>query len=74
MGEDGVFLYPTHPTPAPFHNEPLMKPFNFAYCAIINVLGFPSTHCPMGLSSKGLPIGIQVSFQCSYYCIFFSEE
>ncbi|KAK9752772.1 Amidase [Popillia japonica] len=60
LGEDGVFLYPTHPTPAPYHNEPLFKPFNFSYTSIINVLGFPATHCPMGLSSDGLPIGIQV--------------
>ncbi|RZC32770.1 fatty-acid amide hydrolase 2 [Asbolus verrucosus] len=60
LGDDGVFLYPTHPTAAPFHNEPLVKPFNFSYTAIINVLGFPATHIPMGLNSEGLPIGIQV--------------
>lgn len=60
LGEDGVFLYPTHPTPAPYHNEPLYKPFNFSYTGIINVLGFPATHIPMGLSKEGLPIGIQV--------------
>ncbi|CAG9816000.1 unnamed protein product [Phaedon cochleariae] len=60
LGDDGVFLYPTHPTSAPYHNEPLVKPFNFSYTAVINVLGFPSTHCPMGLDKKGLPIGVQV--------------
>ncbi|KAJ3624711.1 hypothetical protein MTP99_018313 [Tenebrio molitor] len=60
LGDDGVFLYPTHPTAAPFHNEPLVKPFNFSYTAIINVLGFPATNIPMGLNSEGLPIGIQV--------------
>ncbi|XP_065342069.1 fatty-acid amide hydrolase 2-B isoform X2 [Cloeon dipterum] len=60
LGEDGVFLYPTHPTPAPYHNEPVLRPFNFAYTAIINVLGFPATAVPLGLSRDGLPIGIQV--------------
>lgn len=60
MGDDGVFLYPTHPTPAPYHNEPLVKSLNFSYTGIINVLGFPATHIPMGLNSDGLPIGIQV--------------
>ncbi|XP_011304576.1 fatty-acid amide hydrolase 2 [Fopius arisanus] len=59
LGTDGVFLYPTHPTPAPLHHEPLVKPFNFAYTAVINVLGFPATACPLGMSN-GLPVGIQV--------------
>ncbi|XP_069696684.1 fatty-acid amide hydrolase 2-like isoform X2 [Periplaneta americana] len=59
LGNDGVLLYPTHPTPAPFHNEPLMKPFNFSYTSIFNVLELPATHCAMGLSSQGLPIGFQ---------------
>nr|CAD7395460.1 unnamed protein product [Timema cristinae] len=60
MGTDGVFLYPTHPTTAPYHNEPLVKPFNFSYTGIINILGLPATHCPLGLGTDGLPIGIQV--------------
>ncbi|XP_076627098.1 fatty-acid amide hydrolase 2 [Colletes latitarsis] len=60
LGDNGVFLYPTHPTAAPLHHEPLIKPFNFSYTAIINVLGLPSTACPLGLNKQGLPIGIQV--------------
>ncbi|CAG9864822.1 unnamed protein product [Phyllotreta striolata] len=60
LGDDGVFLYPTHPTSAPYHNEPLIKPFNFSYTAVINILGLPATHCPMGLDKNGLPIGLQV--------------
>jgi fatty acid amide hydrolase 2 len=59
LGNDGVFIYPTHPVPAPYHNEPLVKPFNFSYTGIFNVLGLPATHCPLGLSSQGLPIGVQ---------------
>lgn len=60
LGDDGVFLYPTHPTPAPYHNEPVLKPLNFSYTAIVNCLGFPATNIPLGLSREGLPIGIQV--------------
>ncbi|XP_068081794.1 fatty-acid amide hydrolase 2 [Anabrus simplex] len=60
LGTDGVLLYPTHPTPAPYHNEPVIKPFNFSYTGIINVLGLPATNCPLGLSENGLPLGIQV--------------
>ncbi|KAF5270725.1 hypothetical protein FQA39_LY01463 [Lamprigera yunnana] len=60
MGDNGVLLFPSHPTSAPYHNEPIIKPLNFIYTGIINVLSFPATHCPMGLDSQGLPIGIQV--------------
>ncbi|KAJ8679442.1 hypothetical protein QAD02_015229 [Eretmocerus hayati] len=60
LGDDGIFLFPTHPTAAPLHYEPLVKPFNFSYTAIINVLGLPATACPLGLNQQGLPIGIQV--------------
>ncbi|KAL0821758.1 hypothetical protein ABMA28_005180 [Loxostege sticticalis] len=60
LGDDGVFLYPTHPTPALYHNEPLMRPFNFSYTGIINCLGLPATSVPLGLGREGLPIGIQV--------------
>lgn len=60
LNGDGVFLYPTHPTAAPLHHEPLIKPFNFSYTGIINVLGLPATACPLGLNKEGLPIGIQI--------------
>ncbi|KFV71594.1 Fatty-acid amide hydrolase 2, partial [Struthio camelus australis] len=60
LGPDGVLLYPSHPTVAPRHHSPLCMPFNFAYTAIFNVLGLPVTQCPLGLSSEGLPLGIQL--------------
>lgn len=60
LGDDGVFLYPTHPTAAPYHHEPIARAFNFSYTAIINILGLPATAIPMGIGSEGLPIGIQV--------------
>ncbi|KAK3856450.1 hypothetical protein Pcinc_037230 [Petrolisthes cinctipes] len=60
LGEDGVLLFPSHPTTAPYHSQPLLRPFNFVYTAIINITLFPSTQCPLGLASDGLPLGIQV--------------
>lgn len=61
LGTNGVFIYPTHPTVAPYHNEPISRAFNFSYTAIINVLGLPATAVPLGLGQKeGLPIGLQI--------------
>lgn len=60
LGDDGVLLYPSHPTTALRHNMPILKPFNFAYTAIFNVLYLPVTQCPLGLGSDGLPLGIQI--------------
>ncbi|XP_050821485.1 fatty-acid amide hydrolase 2 isoform X3 [Gopherus flavomarginatus] len=60
LGTDGMLLYPSHPIVAPKHYFPLGMPFNFVYTAIFNVLGLPVTQCPLGLSSEGLPLGIQV--------------
>jgi len=67
LADDGVFLYPTHPLPAPFHNQPVLLTFNFAYTAVFNVLGLPATAVPMGLApDEGVPVGIQVI--ASRYC------
>lgn len=61
LGEDGVLLFPSFPVVAPYHNIPLFtNSLDFLYFGIINALGFPSTQCPMGLSSEGLPTGVQV--------------
>ncbi len=51
---------PSHPTGAPYHNQPLTKPLNAAYTAIFNVLGLPVTQVPLGLGPWGVPLGIQV--------------
>jgi fatty acid amide hydrolase 2 len=60
LGDDGVLLYPSYVSPAPRHYKPLWPPFNFVYTAIINVLEFPATQVPLGLSRAGLPLGVQV--------------
>lgn len=31
LGDDGIFLYPSHPKIAPRHHHPKFMPFNFAY-------------------------------------------
>jgi fatty acid amide hydrolase 2 len=61
IGDNGVLLYPSYPTPAPVHNKPLMTPFHFAYTAILNVMEFPVTQVPLGLNDRGLPLGVQVA-------------
>lgn len=60
LGDDGVMLYPSYSRPAPRHHLPLLRPFDFVYTAIINVLGFPATQVPLGLDARGLPLGVQV--------------
>lgn len=60
LGDDGVLLYQSHPTPAPYHGLPLLRPFNFSYTGIFNVTGNPVTQVPLGLGSWGVPLGIQI--------------
>ena len=38
-----MLLYPSHSTPAPYHGQPLVRTFNFAYTGIFNILGLPVT-------------------------------
>jgi fatty acid amide hydrolase 2 len=59
---DGVLFYPSFPTLAPKHNQPLRRPFAFAYTAILNVAELPATQVPLGLDHpSGLPLGVQVA-------------
>ncbi len=53
-------LYPSYSRPAPRHSMPLLRPLDWVYTAIINVLGFPSTQVPLGLNRAGIPLGVQV--------------
>ena len=38
LGDDGVFLYPTYPTVAPYHREPVARWCDRSYSAIFNPL------------------------------------
>jgi fatty acid amide hydrolase 2 len=60
LGDDGILLYPSHPFPALYHYSAHLRIWNFSYTAIINALKLPATQVPMGLNSKGLPLGVQV--------------
>ncbi|XP_017068843.1 fatty-acid amide hydrolase 2-A [Drosophila eugracilis] len=77
LDDNGVLIYPTHPTVAPYHNEPITRPINFAYTGIVNVLGFPATAVPLGkLGSEGLPLGVQIiaNFNQDRLCLAVAEE
>ncbi|CAL1289229.1 unnamed protein product, partial [Larinioides sclopetarius] len=56
--EDAIILVPTHPEPPPHYLMTIPMYPNIAYTCIFNVLGYPSTQIPAGLSN-GVPIGIQ---------------
>lgn len=60
LGSNGILLYPSHPTVAPPHHKAIYTPFNFAYTAVFNILGFAVTQVPLGLNSRGLPLGVQI--------------
>ena len=60
LGENTVLLYPSYSCTAPYHNEPILKTFDWVYTAIINVMELPATQVPLGLSSLGVPLGVQI--------------
>ncbi|XP_042881034.1 fatty-acid amide hydrolase 2-like [Penaeus japonicus] len=60
MGNDGVLIMPVLPIVSPYHNEPILNPFDFSYCGMFNAIEFPSTAVTLGLTSDGCPIGLQV--------------
>ncbi|MFH4977644.1 hypothetical protein AB6A40_004353 [Gnathostoma spinigerum] len=60
LADDGVLIFPSFPTVAPYHHQPLLTPLNFAYTALWNAVAFPVVECPMGLNSQGVPLGVQV--------------
>ena len=63
LGINGVLIFPSFPTVAPYHNQALFtNPLDWiVYFGIINSIGLPSTQIPLGLSNnERLPIGIQL--------------
>ena len=63
LGRNGILICPTWPTPAPLHGPlpHLLYSANAGYTGIFNVLEFPSTAVPMGLTTDTqLPISLQI--------------
>jgi len=61
LGDKGVIVFPSHAVPAPRHNWSILRPFNFAYTAIWNVLELPVTQVPIGLCPlRNIPLGVQI--------------
>lgn len=57
---DGVLLHPPFPRVAPRHGATIGRPWVLANAAVFNLTGMPVTEVPLGLGSKGLPVGVQV--------------
>ncbi|XP_076751639.1 fatty-acid amide hydrolase 2 [Xylocopa sonorina] len=60
LEDNGVLFYPSSPFPASYHYIAYLRPFNFGYWCLFNVLKFPVCQVPLGLDKNGLPVGIQV--------------
>ncbi|ETN70052.1 hypothetical protein NECAME_01000 [Necator americanus] len=60
LGDDGVLLFPSWATTAPYHHQTVFTPFNTAYTGLFNALTLPVITCPMGLDRNGLPLGLQI--------------
>jgi fatty acid amide hydrolase 2 len=58
---EGVLLHPVHPHVAPRHGRTLGRPWLLTPAAVFNLAGLPVTEVPLGLSDRGLPLGIQVA-------------
>lgn len=61
LGPDGVLLGPPYSHPPVRHHFPKLRPFNWVYGGIYNVLELPSTVVPTGRNAAGLPMGVQVT-------------
>jgi fatty acid amide hydrolase 2 len=59
LGEDGILVSPAYPRGAPLHNKAVLRPFEFLYAAVFNVLRVPATIAPCGFDADGLPLALQ---------------
>jgi fatty acid amide hydrolase 2 len=58
---EGVLLHPAFATVAPPHGRTVGRPWLFKSAAMFNLAGVPVTEVPLGLSTGGLPLGVQVA-------------
>ncbi|XP_012273208.1 fatty-acid amide hydrolase 2 isoform X2 [Orussus abietinus] len=60
LGDNGVLFYPSYPSTANYHFSTYLRPYNFGYWCLFNVLRLPTCQVPLGLDEQGLPVGVQV--------------
>jgi fatty acid amide hydrolase 2 len=58
---DGVLLHPPLPSTAPRHGRTYRHPLYAQPMAVFNLAGLPVSQVPLGLGSRGLPLGVQVA-------------
>ncbi|OQR80284.1 fatty-acid amide hydrolase 2-like [Tropilaelaps mercedesae] len=58
--ESGILVTPTVPDVAPYHDMTLLYPGILGTTGIWNILGFPAVSVPLGLNSRGVPLGVTV--------------
>ena len=56
-----MLLHPAYPRTVPRHGTTVGRPWLLASAAVFNLAGVPVTEVPLGLSSRGLPLGVQVA-------------
>ncbi|XP_014615321.1 PREDICTED: fatty-acid amide hydrolase 2-A-like isoform X1 [Polistes canadensis] len=76
LDSNSVLICPTFNSCAYYHSEMYTNILNIGYMTIFNALSFPVTQCPMGLNSKGLPIGLQLvaNDKCDNLTITLAKE
>jgi fatty acid amide hydrolase 2 len=61
LGDDGVLLFPSARSTPPRQGRNLAALANFVFTGLFNVLEMPVTQVPLGIGSRGLPLGVQVA-------------
>lgn len=61
LGDDGVLLFPSARSTPPRQGKELAALRNFSFTGLFNVLEMPVTQVPLGIGSRGLPLGVQVA-------------
>jgi fatty acid amide hydrolase 2 len=61
LGDDGVLLFPSARSTPPRQGKNLAALNTFVHTGLFNVLEMPVTQVPLGIGSRGLPLGVQVA-------------
>lgn len=62
LGDDGVIVHPVYTRTAPRHRGMLLRPpWDIGCTALFNITTLPVTVVPVGLDSRGLPVGVQIA-------------